>query len=606
MFHLVKYFIIVNCLFALIGVFAIVLKKQILNNVKFSLTILRLFLVFSFLIPLFVSNLNFDIIKQEIKISENVEFINRDGYKIDSLNVNKQEVKSLQTIQEEVERFNYINFIGIIFITVFALGNTKFILNFYHLRKFLKKSYVLKNYKNVKILTNENCKSPFSTIVRGKLEIVIPQNLYLSKERKVILHHEITHHRNKDTYWTLFEDYVVCAFFINVIFRKFRDFVKIIEEVNCDLEASSKNVNGYCISLARVYEELIDTEIQSHFVCTNTFAFNSEITKFRIEKLLSEKEKIKMKVLILAILVLICTSLGVAFGVSKVSSYEKDFDKEILTDVKIVAKDHLKKLNAKSVNVAVYDIVKNKIVAGIYVSQKEESFSKVFKEKIHLASTIKPVIIAKALDLDVISENEIFDTGNGKLISNKRTYYDWKSEGFGKISIREIIAQSSNIGSILIAKKINKDVLYKFLQNEQIDVVNSDAIEDIANGAAHATTTVDNLAKIYGHFSDNGKYKNETKTIIFSFLGEVVSNGTGQPAKSSKYQLIGKTGTNILSDESKTGKAMFVGLTSQTNPKYALSIVVDIAKEKAHGGEVAGPIFKDIAEKILDRENSKK
>jgi cell division protein FtsI (penicillin-binding protein 3) len=86
----------------------------------------------------------------------------------------------------------------------------------------------------------------------------------------------------------------------------------------------------------------------------------------------------------------------------------------------------------------------------------------------------------------------------------------------------------------------------------------------------------------------------------------VVLNGTGKTLKNANYQIAGKTGTAQQAKKGgnyKTGgvtyQASFVGYFPADNPKYSCIVIVSAPTGDAYyGGVVAGPVFKDVADKV--------
>jgi cell division protein FtsI (penicillin-binding protein 3) len=95
-----------------------------------------------------------------------------------------------------------------------------------------------------------------------------------------------------------------------------------------------------------------------------------------------------------------------------------------------------------------------------------------------------------------------------------------------------------------------------------------------------------------------------TVDVITSMMIGVVQNGTAQTIKDAEYLIAGKTGTAKVSNGKngyKTGayNSSFCGFFPADNPQY--SIVVWISEPKGrnlYGGQVAAPVFKDIADRI--------
>jgi len=102
-----------------------------------------------------------------------------------------------------------------------------------------------------------------------------------------------------------------------------------------------------------------------------------------------------------------------------------------------------------------------------------------------------------------------------------------------------------------------------------------------------------------------------TKTIqlVQDLLLGVVENGTAKKLKSNRVQFAGKTGTAQTNyskiDRSSNTKyrASFAGYFPADNPKYSVIVMVENPKVLGfYGSQVAGPIFKGIAEGIYESE----
>src|SRR5204863_3162574 len=77
--------------------------------------------------------------------------------------------------------------------------------------------------------------------------------------------------------------------------------------------------------------------------------------------------------------------------------------------------------------------------------------------------------------------------------------------------------------------------------------------------------------------------------------------GTAEKAGLEHYTVAGKTGTaqKVEHGEYVHGKyiSSFIGFFPADNPELCISIVLDEPKEGYYGGMVAGPVFKQIAER---------
>lgn len=99
----------------------------------------------------------------------------------------------------------------------------------------------------------------------------------------------------------------------------------------------------------------------------------------------------------------------------------------------------------------------------------------------------------------------------------------------------------------------------------------------------------------------------ETLTQIRKMLEGVVDSGTAENLANSHYKIAGKTGTAqvSLSKEGYTQlyQASFVGYFPADKPKYSCIVVVNAPSQQIYyGNVVAGPIFREITDRIYVRE----
>jgi cell division protein FtsI (penicillin-binding protein 3) len=87
-------------------------------------------------------------------------------------------------------------------------------------------------------------------------------------------------------------------------------------------------------------------------------------------------------------------------------------------------------------------------------------------------------------------------------------------------------------------------------------------------------------------------------------LKTVVSpEGTAPKAALEHYTVAGKTGTAQKVEHGEYVRkyvASFIGFFPADNPELCISIVLDEPKEGYYGGQVAGPVFKEIAERAAN------
>lgn len=90
-----------------------------------------------------------------------------------------------------------------------------------------------------------------------------------------------------------------------------------------------------------------------------------------------------------------------------------------------------------------------------------------------------------------------------------------------------------------------------------------------------------------------------------SLLEGVVETGTAKKLRSDQYRFAGKTGTSQQNYGKRRRKteyqASFAGYFPAENPKYSVIVVIyDPSQGSYYGGEVAGPVFREIADNIYN------
>src|SRR5262245_24490793 len=97
----------------------------------------------------------------------------------------------------------------------------------------------------------------------------------------------------------------------------------------------------------------------------------------------------------------------------------------------------------------------------------------------------------------------------------------------------------------------------------------------------------------------------DTAAKLQDMLESVVTDGTAKGSKLEGYTAAGKTGTAQKIEET-TGRysatkhvASFAGFAPATNPVISMIVMIDEPVGLHHGGDVAAPVFKRVAEQVL-------
>ena len=274
-------------------------------------------------------------------------------------------------------------------------------------------------------------------------------------------------------------------------------------------------------------------------------------------------------------------------------------------------------------------------------------------DSIELGSVVKPMWIAKALDLGLITPRTRIFTENGKMnIAGGGVIHDTHNRQW--LTPEEILKYSSNIGAYKVVQKMGRNEFYKALNDigftkapgthlpgewsgrirkpqqwKEIDFAN------MAFGQGFGISPLQlahGLSIIVGGGKDHGvslfkvdpsviekteiqtkPYISEkTSTLITKMMESVVEeeNGTGVSARIAGILVAGKTGTaQIWSNEthSYSGRTpVFEGVIPADDPKLAIVVVLDRAGVRpAYGGPLAGPVFAEIGRKTADYLNSR-
>ncbi len=288
-----------------------------------------------------------------------------------------------------------------------------------------------------------------------------------------------------------------------------------------------------------------------------------------------------------------------------------------------------------------------------------EKYNYAIGESTEPGSTIKLASLAVALEDGLVKPTDSIETGDGKLKFFDRTLRDSKHGGYGKITIQRGFEVSSNIA---IAKCINDNYGNnpdKFIEGlRRMSLDKSLGVEIPGEGKPFIKTTTDKdwsgislpwisygyeskltplqILTFYNAVANGGKMVkprfvhsikeqdeviknieievlNESicskKTIsqLNELLKGVVNNGTAKNLKNSVFPIAGKTGTALIYnsaygyryDSKVSYQASFVGYFPADNPKYSCIVVVNAPSNNVYYGNlVAGPIFKEVADKI--------
>ncbi len=264
-------------------------------------------------------------------------------------------------------------------------------------------------------------------------------------------------------------------------------------------------------------------------------------------------------------------------------------------------------------------------------------------------STFKVVAFSAALEKKLVKPDDRIDCQMGSITVAGRVVHDHKP--FGSLTITEALEKSSNVAAIKLGIHVGDETMYEYmtrfgfgsrtgveLPGETAGIVRPVArwqpssIGSIAIGQEVGVTPLQMVAafgalandglRIAPHLvreirSSNGDtlyrarpeerrvISPETAVALRGMLEGVTIKGTAKKAQLDGYTAAGKTGTAQKIDPktraySKTKHvASFVGFAPVGNPTAVIIVVIDEPAGAYHGGDVAAPVFRAIAEQVL-------
>ncbi|HMJ90168.1 MAG TPA: penicillin-binding protein 2 [Candidatus Acidoferrum sp.] len=271
-------------------------------------------------------------------------------------------------------------------------------------------------------------------------------------------------------------------------------------------------------------------------------------------------------------------------------------------------------------------------------------------------STFKTVTLAGALDDGIVRLSDRFDCENGAFRFAGFTLHD--HDNYNTLTVEEIIAKSSNIGTAKVALKMGKEATYKHIVNfgfgertgipltgevrgvlpkmkdwkpihlsripigqgvSATPIQTAMAVAAVANGGVlMRPMIVDRLVDDKGHTVM--KYQSQSVRRVISYaaavattaaMKTVVEKGTADKAALEHYTVAGKTGTaqKVVGGDYSHDKyyASFIGFFPTDEPELLIYISCDepVKKSGYYGGTVCAPVFKRIAERTANFLNIK-
>jgi cell division protein FtsI (penicillin-binding protein 3) len=273
------------------------------------------------------------------------------------------------------------------------------------------------------------------------------------------------------------------------------------------------------------------------------------------------------------------------------------------------------------------------------------------QENFEPGSTFKIVAAASALENGAVRFADVFDCREGAILVGGRPITDHHRMGI--LTFPQVIIESSNVGTAQFAMKLGPDdfheTIRKFgfgrktgsgLPGEEKGVVHPPrdwnpiySLPHIAIGYEVMATALQ-IVRAMNVFATRGWLvtprlvltpeataavpdlqtpppikildENIAAELVSRVFEKVVEEGTAETARLEEYRIAGKTGTarkyvNALGRYTSKYVASFVGFVPVEEPRLSMIVVLDEPKKVNffYGGQVAAPVFRDIARQVL-------
>lgn len=249
-------------------------------------------------------------------------------------------------------------------------------------------------------------------------------------------------------------------------------------------------------------------------------------------------------------------------------------------------------------------------------------------------STIKPFVVAAALERGIVRPHTPINTDPGVLRVGGNRVRDYRN--LGQLDTTTVVAKSSNVGIVKIAQQMDRSVLWQVYRQLGFGAPTETGFPGERTGFLpnyegwsnfeHATlafgyglnVTALQLAQAYAIIAADGinrpvslfrrdqipegerVFSAETARAVRLMLETVVSDaGTARRAAIPGYRVAGKTGTAKKAGARgyQDGKyqSVFVGIAPVSQPRFVMVVMIDEpGGEDYYGGLVAAPTFADV------------
>ena len=287
-------------------------------------------------------------------------------------------------------------------------------------------------------------------------------------------------------------------------------------------------------------------------------------------------------------------------------------------------------------------------------SRPEARRNRAVEDMFEPGSTNKTITAAAALEHGVVTPRTRRLVPDSLPLCPEKTFRDSHSHAPELMTFADIVAQSSNVGTIMTARDLGRDRLHQaqvdfgYGRRSGVDLPGESPgilrpphtwyCTDLGTNAIGqgVAVTVLQMASVYATVANNGVLRPPTllrgmvdaqgrvvkaerkpgrrvlsartaRTLSRILEGVVADGGTGTLAALDEWRVAGKTGTARKPDTERGGYragayvGSFIGFAPAERPAVVVAVVIDQPTRGYYGGAVAAPVFKEVTSAALRR-----
>ena len=259
-------------------------------------------------------------------------------------------------------------------------------------------------------------------------------------------------------------------------------------------------------------------------------------------------------------------------------------------------------------------------------------------------SVFKPLIMAAAINEDLIEPDTVCDICTGPVVIGEYTIKTWDEVYHPNSTMTEVIVNSDNTGMVFVARKLGAEKMIEYFQEyglgrltgirlqeettSQLKDPSRMAPTDLATNSFGQGIAITRLQLItaFNTLANSGSFisptliqsidqvpssavqthsiiSSETCHQITQIMVEAVNKGEAKWAKPEGISIAGKTGTAQIPikgtyDPEKTITS-FIGFFPAERPKYTMLVTLTEPQTSPWGAETAAPLWFEIARQLL-------